>query len=166
MKQLYLEAGRVLTTHGLKGEIKFEYWADSAAHFKKGLTLYRKPDGTDALNILSVRVQGRFLLLTFAGVSDIDAAALLRGKTLYIARKSLGLPEDTVFWADLIGESVCDAESGVCYGHIREIRNQGAGDLWEIESPDGKRVLFPAVPVFIETLTVNGATIRPPEGLF
>ena len=166
MKQLFLEAGRILTTHGLTGEVKFEYWGDDDRHFKPELSLYRTPDGKEPLKILSVRTQGRFLLLRFSSVTDVDAAALLRGKTLYLAREDLHLPEDTVFWADLIGEQAYDADTQKSYGTIREIKNQGAGDLWEIETPDGRRVWFPAVSVFVKKLSTSGAWISPPEGLF
>ena len=78
MKQAFLEAGRILTTHGLRGEVKFEYWGDNAAHFVPRLKLYRKPDGTQELCVDAVREQGRFLLLRFEGIADIDQAALLR----------------------------------------------------------------------------------------
>ncbi len=165
MKQSFLELGRILSTHALSGEVKFEHWGDDDTVALRVKRVFLSPDGTQEMRVKKCRRHGKFLLYTFEGIDNVDDAALLRLKTVYGAREDLGLPQDTVFWADLIGEPVVNDETGEVYGVIRDIYNRGASDIWEIEK-DGVVVLFAAADVFVKKLSPNGARILPPEGLF
>ena len=166
MKQAFLEIGRILSTHALSGEVKFEVWGDDESAAKRLGRVYLDRAGTSELTVKNCRVHGKFLLFSFEGIGDADAAARLRMKTLYARREDLGLPEDTVFWADLIGEKAVDAATGEVYGTITDIYNRGASDIWEITRGE-KTVLFPAAKPFVVSLSPEGgARILPPEGLF
>lgn len=166
MKQAFLEVGRILTTHGLDGEVKFEHWGDSPETAEGLSTFYLSDDMSQPLKRRSCRRHGRFLLLRFEGVTDIDSAALLRSKILYARREDLHLPDGAILRADLIGLPVRDAKSGRLYGTICDIKNLGASDIWEIET-EGGVVLFPAAPVFVSRIdTEDCAEILPPDGIF
>ena len=72
--QQYLEAGKVVTTHGVRGEMKLELWCDGVDFLKKVGRLYPSAQGGKAYKILSIRPQGQMALLQLEGVSDMDAA--------------------------------------------------------------------------------------------
>ena len=77
--QKYLEAGKVVTTHGVRGEMKLELWCDGVAFLKKVGRLYTTPQGGRCYKITSIRPQGQMALLQLEGVSDMDADRALRG---------------------------------------------------------------------------------------
>ena len=164
MKQLYLELGRILSTHGLSGEVKFEHWGDDETAAKNVRRVFLDAQGTKELSVKRVREGAKHLLFTFEGIDNVDSASLLRMKTLWARREDVAKNESTVFWADLIGEEVRD-EAGNLLGKIRDIYNRGASDIWEIETENGI-TLFPAASVFLRSVSPEGAGIAPPEGLF
>ena len=66
--QQYLEAGRVVTTHGVRGEVKMELWCDGVDFLRPAPRLYLSPKGGRSLEVESIRPQGRMALVKFAGV--------------------------------------------------------------------------------------------------
>ena len=114
--QKYLEAGKVVTTHGVRGEMKLELWCDGAAFLKKVGRLYTTPQGGRCYKITSIRPQGQMALLQLEGVSDMDAARALRGQVFYFDRDDATLPAGKWYVADLIGCEVRDADTGKVYG--------------------------------------------------
>ena len=72
--QKYLEAGKVVTTHGVRGEMKLELWCDGVDFLKKAGRLYASAKGGKCYNITSIRPQGQMALLQLEGVNDLDAA--------------------------------------------------------------------------------------------
>ena len=65
--QQYLEAGKVVTTHGVRGEMKLELWCDGVDFLKKVGRLYPSAQGGKAYKILSIRPQGQMALLQLEG---------------------------------------------------------------------------------------------------
>ena len=112
--QKYLEAGKVVTTHGVRGEMKLELWCDGVAFLKKVGRLYTTPQGGRCYKITSIRPQGQMALLQLEGVSDMDAARALRGQVFYFDRDDATLPAGKWYVADLIGCEVRDADTGRC----------------------------------------------------
>ncbi len=109
MKQPFLEAGKILTTFGIRGEVKLEPWCDSAAFLKPFKTLYI--DGAPRA-VASSRVHKGMLIVRFEGVEDVNAAMLLKNKIVCFARADAKLPEGRFFLADLIGADVLDEHGG------------------------------------------------------
>ena len=67
----------------------------------------------------------------------------MRGKLLSVPRTELPpLDEGEYYHADLIGLP-CETEAGELLGRVVAVENFGAGDLLEIEKPDGKKSLIP-----------------------
>ena len=81
MKKQFLEAGRIVGTHGVRGEMRVEPWCDSADFLKKVKTLYFDGGKTDA-GLLSSRVHKSLLLVRLKGVESATQADLYRGKIL------------------------------------------------------------------------------------
>ena len=76
----YLVAGIVVTTHGVRGEMKLELWCDGVAFLKKVGRLYPSRNGGKCYQLKSIRAQGQMALLQLEGVDDMDAARALRGQ--------------------------------------------------------------------------------------
>ena len=101
MKKQFLEAGRIVGTHGVRGEMRVEPWCDSAEFLKKVKTLYFDGGKTDA-GLLSSRVHKSLLLVRLKGVESATEADLYRGKILYLDRNDVRLPKNRYFVEDLI----------------------------------------------------------------
>lgn len=163
----YLELGQIVSTHGIKGEVRFDPWCDSPDFVKKFKTLYFDASGESCVTVISARPHGNIVILMLDGVTTVDEARALRGTVLYMKRSDARLPKDTWFIQELIGCSVVDADTGKVYGEITDVTSTGANDVYSIKTPSGE-VLFPAVKEFIESTDVEEGIvkIRPIKGIF
>lgn len=167
-KAAYLECGKIVNTHGVRGVLRVISYCDSEEVLAALPTVYLPTaGGYRALRVLDATLHKQFVLMTLEGVSDMDAAIRLKGTTLYAAREDIPLAEDEVLIADLLGLSVIDADSGRVYGTLRDVSQAPASDIYEIETPSGATVLFPAVPEFLDRADPDeGIFIRPIPGFF
>lgn len=166
--QQYLEAGKVVTTHGVRGEMKLELWCDGVAFLKKVGRLYPSRNGGKCYQIKSIRAQGQMALLQLEGVDDMDAARALRGQVFYFDRNDATLPAGRWYVADLIGCEVRDADTGKPYGKLCDITETGANRVYHIRFADGKVRLAPDIPQVVLRLAPEEGVIeiRPLAGLF
>ncbi len=155
--QQYLEAGKIVTTHGVRGEVKLELWCDGVDFLKKTGRLYPTAQGGTPRKIQSIRPQGRMALLKLEGIDDMDAARALHGQVLYFDRSDATLPAGRWYVADLIGCEVRDADSGKVYGVVTDVDHPGAQDIYTVKAPNGKEYMFPGVDAFLKER-------NPPEG--
>ena len=168
MRKEYLEAGRIVGTHGVRGELRMESWCDDPAFLRGVKTLYWDPNGAQKVTVQHSRVHKSFLLLTLEGVTSATMWDTLRGKVLYFKKSDVALPQGRVFVQDLLQCEVYDEETGRLYGRVTDVITTGANDVYEITDGQGKTYLFPAVPAMIGTMDVeNGRmTVRPIGGIF
>lgn len=163
MKQAYIEAGRITSTHGVHGEVKIEVWLDTP----EDLRHYRRIfiDGQER-KLLSVRQQNRFVIVKLHQIDDINTAQPLKGKTVYIAREDAPLPPGGYFLQDLLDAKVV-LEDGSPVGVLTEILERPANNVYVVTDPDGKEILIPVVPAFIIRADAeNGiVTVRLLEGM-
>lgn len=166
-KQEYLECGKIINTHGVAGAMKVESWCDSPSVLSGKKTVYRKTDGQFvAYKVKKASVFKHLVIMELDGVSDIDAAAALKGEVLYADRGSFKLAKGAFFIADIIGLEVIDAESGHVYGTLCDVSNLGASDIYTVKTENGDRMI-PAVPEFVKQVDVeHGIYITPIEGMF
>ncbi len=128
--------------HGLGGEVRLKLFAASVDSLKRHKQVVV---GERALSLLSVRGGGQ-PVARFAEIADRNAAEALRGLLVTVARDALPrLADGEYYHADLIGLPCVDAV-GEPLGTVFAVENFGAGDLLEIERPDGKRGLVPFKP--------------------
>ncbi|MBR2284386.1 MAG: 16S rRNA processing protein RimM [Ruminococcus sp.] len=166
MKKQYLEAGKIVTTHGIHGEVKVMPYCDSAELLCEFDRLFMGRELKE-VNILRARVQKGMVIAKIEGVDTVEQAQKLRNIMLYMHRDDLELDEDTYFVADLVGMEVRDADTGEVYGKITDVMQTGANDVYVIGGRD-REYLVPAIAdVVISTDTEsNIMLIRPLEGLF
>ena len=143
MDKNFLESGKIINTHGIRGELKIEPWADSA-EFLAALGRFFI-DGSP-IEVLKARVHKGFVIAALDGISDIDAANALRGKVVYISREDAKLPDGSFFVADLIGMSAV-SESGEDLGKITEVLSLPADNVCVIQG--SREILVPVRPEFI-----------------
>ena len=163
MKQAFIEAGRITSTHGVHGEVKIEVWLDTPEDLKHYRRIFI--DGQER-KLLSVRQQNRFVLVKLHQIDDINAAQPLKGKTVYIAREDAPLPPGGYFLQDLLDAKVV-LEDGSPVGVLTEILERPANNVYVVTDPDGKEILIPVVPAFIIRADAeNGiVTVRLLEGM-
>ncbi len=167
MRKEYLEAGRIRSAHGLRGEVKAENWLDNDEAFAAVPSFFLGPAGERELKVASRRRQGELFLLSFEGITDPETARLLRCRTLYARRKDLDPEGKKVFYAELFGLPMREAGSGKIYGKIADVTDRGAGDLYVIDLPDGRQAYFPAVKEWIRSMDPEtGVEVTAPEGIF
>ncbi len=168
MQKRFLECGRIVATHGVRGDVRAQHWCDSA-EFLCGFSVLYTDGGARRLEVESARVHKNMPLLKFTGVDTIDAALPLRGKTLFLDRDDAPpLPDGQFYIQDLLGLAVTDADSGAVYGTLTDILATGANDVYEITRPDGQKLYAPAIPdvVIARDIAAGVIRIRPLEGLF
>lgn len=169
MLKPYLELGQIVSTHGIKGEVRVNPWCDSPEFACKFKTVYLDADGEKAVKVVASRPHGNVALMKLEGVDTVEQAAAMRNKIIYMARKDAKLPEGSWFIADLIGCKAHDADDEAkIWGTVTDISQTGANDVWHITDESGKEYLIPAIPsVVIDTDLENEKVyIRPLKGIF
>ncbi len=167
MKKQYLETGKIVGTHGIKGMTRVQVWADNNEFLSQFKFVYTDKDGNSKLQITRVQPHGTVALVAFKGVNTIEQAEKLRGTVIYINRKDAKLPEGRYFITDLLGCEVFDADTNELLGKITDVSETGANDVWHI-TRDSKEYLVPAIAdVIVSVDTENEkAVIRPMKGIF
>ncbi len=130
----------VAGAHGVGGEVRLKLFAESLDSLKRHRQLFA---GSRPLTLESLRGGKGDPIARFAEIGDRAAAEALRGQLLSVPRPALPpLGEGEYYHADLIGLA-CESLGGEPLGRVVAVENFGAGDLLEVERPDGKRALVP-----------------------
>ena len=161
MNDKYLEAGKIVNTHGVRGEVRIQPWADSAEFLAGFKRLYI--DG-EARRLVSGRVQKDCLIAKFEGLDDINEAMRLKNKIVFINRDDAKLPEGRHFISDTLGISVYD-ESGALLGTVSDVMTLPANDVYVVKGE--REILIPAVPEFVKELDLENErmTVKLIEGM-
>lgn len=156
MKQQLLEAGQIVNTHGVKGEVKIVPWCDSPDFLCGFSQLYidKAP-----VSVLSARPAKGNVLVKFQGVDDVNAAMRLKNKIVFIDRNGVKLPDGRHFLADLIGLEVRSADTGAVIGTLTDVLMPPAHEVYVV-SGNGEEHLIPAVDEFLVETNVAGGYIR------
>ena len=153
MKQQYLEAGQIVNTHGIRGEVRILPWTDTPDFLRKFKTLY--VDGK-AMQVLSASVHKQQVIVRFSGIDDINAAMPLKGKTVYIDRADVKLPKGRFFIQDILGAEVI-TETGETIGKLTDVLDLPGGAVYEVKGETEH--LIPAVPEFVRKVDVEAGII-------
>ena len=131
----------VAGAHGVKGEVRLKLFAEGVDSLSRHPTL---SVGGRTLTLESIRdAGGKGAVARFAGIADRTAAEGLRGSLVEVERAWLPpLEEGEYYHADIIGLPCFDL-AGAPVGTVASVENFGAGDLLEVEKPDGRRSMVP-----------------------
>ncbi len=168
MKLVFLECGKLLAPHGIRGEMKMECYTDTPAEAAALPALFfENEDGSRfSKRLLSARPYRDGLLVLLEGISSPEEARLFSGRSVYARRTDLDPREEKVFYAELPGLPLIDAETRVEYGRVREVDLSRKTPLYLVDTPHGE-VLFPAVNEFIKEIDVGRhILVCPIPGIF
>ena len=166
--QNYLPACKIVSTHGVRGEMKALPLCDGAAFLAKFKRLFTSADGAGETRVLGVRAQGNVILLRLDGVTDMDAARAQVGRTYYLAKADAKLPRGRYFIDDLLGCDVVDADTDRVYGQLTNVDRPAAQDIYTVTDGAGEEHMLPAVPGFVKKIDIDARKIfvTPIEGMF
>jgi len=140
MKVQFLEAGEVVTTHGVRGEMKVLPWADGPDFLTE---FNRVRIGGAEYKVESCRIQKTCNLLKVQGIDTMEAAQSMRGKTVEVYRSDA--PEDMIFVAELIGFSVF--ADGKEIGKIADVLDYPGNKVYIVKGEH--EYMIPAVQAFV-----------------
>ncbi|MCI8331602.1 MAG: 16S rRNA processing protein RimM [Clostridiales bacterium] len=164
----FLEIGKIVNTHGIRGDVKIDPWCDGLEVLFGLESLYVQTEHEyRAYELVKAEPYKQFALVHFGGIDDADTAEKLKNKIVYVTRDQLSIDEDRVLIADIIGLSVVDAVSGETYGVLTDVSDGAAQQLYVIKRPDGSVAYMPAIREFIDHIELGSQIfVTPPEGLF
>lgn len=140
MKLPYIEAGEIVTTHGVRGEVKVLSWLDSPEMLCE-FDRCRISGREYVMN--SVRVQKTCNLVKLRGVDTMEDAQKLRGKTMELYREDIS--DELIFAAELVDVEVY--ADGACIGKIKEVLDYPGNSVYVVQGE--REYLIPAVKEFI-----------------
>lgn len=154
--------GKIINTHGIKGELKVEPYTFDNKRFSKLKSVYVGDDLKEFL-IKKVRVNN-FVYIIFEGFENINDVLNLKGLEIYIKDEDrLDLEEDQYYISDIIGKKVYDTEDNYI-GILKDVLEYPANDVFIIESDDKSIYQIPAVKEFIKKID-SIITIKLIEGM-
>ena len=140
MKLPYIEAGEIVTTHGVRGEVKVLSWLDSPemlCEFDRC-----RIDGREYV-MDAVRVQKTCNLVKLRGVDTMEDAQKLRGKTMELYREDIS--DELIFASELVDVEVY--ADGARIGKIKEVLDYPGNSVYVVQGE--REYLIPAVKEFI-----------------
>lgn len=168
MKKNYLECGRVVAPHGVRGLVKIEHWCDSPKVLasQKRVFLAEKDGSYKEICVTGASVSGNLVIASLEGVDSRECAQAMKNTVLYLHRADIPLAKGAVLIADMIGLPVIDVDTGEQYGTLTEVNEGVRGKLYTVSSAKGD-VLIPGIPEFVKEIDAErGVFIRPIPGFF
>ena len=157
MKQMIIDAGEIVTTHGVRGEVKVMPWLDCPemlCEFERC-----RIDGKE-YEIEACRVQKTCNLVKLAGIDTMEAAQAMRGKTVQLFREDMD--DDIIFGADLLG--VCVYCDGKLIGEITDVLDYPGNSVYVVGKNE---YMIPAVKAFVinTDMDANRMDVKLIEGM-
>lgn len=167
MKKEFIECGKVIGTHGVRGLVKLLPWSDTPEFVCSFKRLYIGKNNKQEYKVLSAKVHGNIVLLSLDGISTIEDGQLLKDKTAFINRNDIELEEDRYFISDILDAEVFDADTNAFLGILSDVSQTGANDVWHI-TKDGKEYLVPVIDEVVVSVDIDNAKIiiKPLKGIF
>ena len=152
----FIEIGKIINTHGLKGEIKISPWCDGIEVF---LHLDKLYISDKEYRLISVREHKNSFLAVLDTVDTIEKAEKLKNKIIKARTDDMPeLKENTYYIRDLIGLSVY--ENDRLLGKIYDCFPTGSNDVYAVKSNDGKEILIPAIKQVVKKIDINNGRME------
>lgn len=148
--------GKIVNTHGIKGEIKILPTTDDVKRFKKLKEIIVENKTQKCFEVENVRFHKDCVLLKLKGIEDMNSAELLKGSLIKIERKdALPLNKDEYYICDLYGLKVFTEEDRFL-GEITDIIETGSNDVYVIhDTSRSKDLLVPAIKQVIKQVDIE-----------
>lgn len=159
-----IEFGKIVNTHGLKGEVKVYSYTDNE---KKILKLKKVYIRGKEYKVESMRLQKQMFLMKLQGIDDIDQTKFLMNEMCFReVEKNESNDDEGYFIKDLVGLEVID-ENGNVIGTLKEVFRTGANDVYEVVDKNNKSIYLPAIKKVIKSIDISSRkmTVELMEGL-
>jgi len=159
----FIPVGKVLSTRGLQGEVRFRYYNDARSNLDSYEVLYADRGGEKfPLRLARVRSQGRQFLIRFAEIAEAGEASSLVGHELFVREEDLPvLNENEYYDYQLVGLEVV-SEKGERVGYVKQVMHTGASDILVVEG--AKESLIPMVEGFVLDVDIKASRMKIAEG--
>lgn len=138
---------QVAAAHGIRGEVKLRCFLEDPSALKRYLPLSDKSGR--GYQLIITGTQKDLLIVKIDGITDRNAAELLRGIELYADSVNLPPRNDGEYYVNQLIGLRAQREDGTAYGTITAIDNFGAGDILDIQKPDGTTEMLPFNDIFV-----------------
>lgn len=164
----YVEIGKIINTHGVRGHVKVMPFTDYPERFRKmkSVFLQKRNGNVTEYAIEEVKYVKNTVLLKLKGIEDMDAAQLLKDSLLVVERKdAVKLPKDTYYIFDLIDCKVYEQEAYL--GVVTDVLETGSNDVYVVKDENGKELLIPALGWVVLSVDIANKKIQVqlPKGL-
>lgn len=159
----FIKVGKIVNTHGIKGELKVLPLTDDMTRFEELEYVYVE---NQKIEIEDVWYKKNFVMLKFKGFDNINDVLCFKDKYVYIDKENaIELPEDTYFIFQIIGLNVY-LMSGELLGKITDVIQTGSNDVYVVKD-DNKEYLIPAIKEVIKEINLDDkkVIIDPLEGM-
>lgn len=152
----FFNIGKIVNTHGVKGEVKIYPYTDDVSKFEDFEYLIVQ---NEKIIIESARVHKGMALIKFEGYDSIESVAAIMNQLVYISRDDVEDNGEGHYIVDLIGSTVVD-ESDNIIGVLKDVLQNTAQDLYEIKRADnGKMLYVPVVDAFVKSIDIEAKKI-------
>ncbi|WP_243571845.1 ribosome maturation factor RimM [Bacillus stercoris] len=164
MTKRWFNVGKIVNTHGIKGEVRVISKTDFAEErYKPGNTLYLFMDGRNEpveVTVNTHRLHKQFNLLQFKERQSLNEVEELKNAIIKVPEEDLGeLNEGEFYFHEIIGCEVF-TEEGTLIGKVKEILTPGANDVWVIERKGKKDALIPYIESVVKHIDVSEKKIE------
>lgn len=159
MAQQWLMVGKIVNTHGIRGELKIYPNTDfPEVRFAPGnkLIMFNEENGAQQqVEIQSSRLQKNMYVVRFKGFGNINEVEKYKGWALRVSKdEAVELEEDEYYFHEIIGCEVV-TEEGQSLGTITEILTPGANDVWVVKPAKGKDILIPYIHNVVQEINIE-----------
>lgn len=164
MGEPYFTVGKIINTHGIKGELKVLPQTDFPdVRFAQGSKLPFFLSGQSDFTLLTVessRLHKNVYIIKFTELNDINDAEKYKGGILRVPKDALvDLAEDEYYYHEIVGCQVFTDEDEEL-GTITEILSPGANDVWVVTPQKGKPILIPVIDDVLLNVDVNSKQVK------
>lgn len=160
MKKDRFTVGKIVNTHGLKGELKVQYYTETLEDFEEFDYLLIEGEGEEKFIVDGVRSVKNTVLVQFEKFNDINQVERFKNKEVYYLRDDYESLEEGVYYiVDLIGLEVVDRTRGTV-GTLKDVLKNTAQDIYVIKKADGTGEFYmPAVEAFLDRVDLEAGKI-------
>lgn len=164
----YLECGKAVNTHGVRGTLRFESYCDTPEILARLRTLFTldKDGSYRAYHVKSSAVHKSFVLCNIEGIDTLEKAISFKGTVFYARRGDLSKDRETVFIQDIIGLDVIDDITHEKYGVLSDVISPAGKEIYVVSDVDGGKFMIPVVKEFVKRIVTEASKGSEDTGIF
>ncbi|WP_334305492.1 ribosome maturation factor RimM [Romboutsia sedimentorum] len=154
-KLTHFKIGQIVSTQGLKGEVRVYSYTDDIYRFDDLETFYLGKDLENKWIVEKVRYKGNMVIMKIKGINTVEEAEKLKNKFMYVSREEgRELEEGEFFISDMIGIDVYTVD-GQHVGVLDDVLQYAANDVYVIKGAENKEYMIPAMLKFVPTIDMS-----------